>query len=85
MSKHIRRACLRSIALKAEDTALISMLTENKKSLVNAKCYYGVIYCSKRIRAIATHLFTVATHLELNCTAFESSFAAHLKVHLRRI
>ena len=41
MSKHIRRTCLRSVALKAEDTALIWMLTsaKNKKSLVNAKCY----------------------------------------------
>ena len=38
MSKH---TCLRSVALKAEDTALIWMLTsaKNKKSLVNAKCY----------------------------------------------
>ena len=40
---------------------------------------YGVIYRSKRIKAIATHFFTVATHLELNCAAFEGSFATHLK------
>ena len=41
MSKHIRRTCLRFVALKAEDTGLIWMLTStrNKKSLVNAKCY----------------------------------------------
>ena len=41
MSKHLRRTCLRSVALKAEDTALIWMLisAKNKKSLVNAKCY----------------------------------------------
>ena len=41
MSKHIRKTCLKSVALKAEDTALIWMLTsaKNKKSLVNAKCY----------------------------------------------
>ena len=41
MSKHIRRTCLRSVALKAEDTALIWMLTsaKNKKTLVNAECY----------------------------------------------
>ena len=41
MSKHIRRTCLRSVALKAEDTALIWILTsaKNKKSLVNVKCY----------------------------------------------
>ena len=37
---------------------------------------YGVIYSSKRISAIATHLFTVATHLKLNCAAFKSSFAS---------
>ena len=37
-SKHIRRTCLRSVALKAEDIALIWILTsaKNKKSLVNA-------------------------------------------------
>ena len=41
MSKHIRRAGLRSVALKVEDTALIWMLTsaKDKKSLVNTKCY----------------------------------------------
>ena len=31
MSKHIRRTCLRSVALKVEDTALIWMLTSAKK------------------------------------------------------
>ena len=36
MSKHIRRTCLRSVALKAEDTALIWMLTSAKK--VPFKC-----------------------------------------------
>ena len=48
MSKHIRRTCLRSVALKAEDTALIWMLTsaKNKKSLVNAKCYRKEIMSS---------------------------------------
>ena len=30
MSKHKGRACLRSVALKAEDTALIWMLTSAK-------------------------------------------------------
>ena len=49
MSKHIRRTCLRSVALKAEDTALIWMLTsaERKKSLVNAKCYHKEIMSSR--------------------------------------
>ena len=48
MSKHIRRTCLRSVALKAEDTALIWMLTsaKNKKSLVNVKCYRKEIMSS---------------------------------------
>ena len=32
MSKHIRRTCLRSVALKIEDTALIWMLTSAKKT-----------------------------------------------------
>ena len=41
MSKHIKRTCLRSVALKVEDTALIWMLTSAKKQkvLANAKCY----------------------------------------------
>ena len=39
MSKHIRRTCLRSVALKAEDTALIWMLTPaKKKQKVPCKC-----------------------------------------------
>ena len=54
------------------DAVLSSTVTCNKCELC-----YGVIYRSKRIRAIATHLFTVATHLELNCAAFEGSFATH--------
>ena len=33
MSKHIRRTCLRSVALKIEDTALIWMLTSAKKTM----------------------------------------------------
>ena len=35
LSKHMRRTCLCSVALKVEDTALILMLTsaKNKKSL----------------------------------------------------
>ena len=38
-SKHIRRTCLRSVALEVEDTALIWMLTSAKKQNVpeNAK------------------------------------------------
>ena len=41
MSKHIRRTCLRSVALKIEDTALIWMLTsvkKNKKTKRPCKC-----------------------------------------------
>ena len=37
MSKHIRRICLRSVALKTEDTALIWMLT-SAKNKVPCKC-----------------------------------------------
>ena len=49
MSKHIRRTCLRSVALKAEDTTLIWMLTsvKNKKSIVNAKCNRNEIMSSE--------------------------------------
>ena len=49
MSKHIRRACLRSVALRAENTELIWMPTsaKNKKSLVNAKCYRKEIMSSR--------------------------------------
>ena len=45
MSKHIRRRCLRSVALKVEDTALIWILTSAKKQkvLVNSKCYHKEI------------------------------------------
>ena len=38
MPKHIRRTCLRSVALKAEDTAVIWMLTSAKKQKVPGKC-----------------------------------------------
>ena len=38
MSKHIRRTCLRSVALKADDTALIWMITSAKKQKVPCKC-----------------------------------------------
>ena len=53
MSKHIRRTCLMSVALKVEDTALIWMLTsaKNKKVPVNAKC------CRKKIMSSRCHLF----------------------------
>ena len=38
MSKHIRRTCLRSVALKAKDTALIWMLTSAKNKKAPCKC-----------------------------------------------
>ena len=49
MSKHIRRTCLRSVALKVEDTALIWMLTSAKKQKVRvtAKCYRKEIMFSR--------------------------------------
>ena len=49
MSKHITRTCLRSVALKVEDTALIWMLTSAKKQKVpvNAKCYRKEIMSSR--------------------------------------
>ena len=60
MSKHIRRTCLRSVALKAEDTALIWMLTsaKNKKSLVNGKCYRKEIMSSRCLLIIYVGLHT---------------------------
>ena len=49
MSKHIRKTCLRSVALKVEDTALIWTFTsaKNKKSLANAKYYRKEIMSSR--------------------------------------
>ena len=49
MSKHIRRTCLRSVALKVEDTALIWMLTSAKKQKVRvtAKGYRKEIMFSR--------------------------------------
>ena len=51
MSKHIGRTCLKSLAVKVEDTALIWMLTSAKKqkALVNAKCYHKEIMSSRCI------------------------------------
>ena len=60
MSKHIRRTCLRSVARKVEDTAVIWMLTsaENKKSLVNAKSYNKEIMSSSCLLFIYVGLHT---------------------------
>ena len=40
MSKHIRRTCLRSVALKAKDTALTWMLTSKKQKV---PCKYKML------------------------------------------
>ena len=60
MSKHIRRTCLGSVALKAEDTALIWIVTsaKNKKSLLNAKCYRNEILSSRCLLFIYVGLHT---------------------------
>ena len=60
MSKHKRRTCLRSVALKAEDTALIWMLTsaKNRKSLLNAKCYHQEIMSPRCLLFIYVGLHT---------------------------
>ena len=62
MSKHIRRTCLRSVALKIEDTALIWMLTSAKKTKqnvpVNAKCYLKEIISSRCLLFIYLGLHT---------------------------
>ena len=60
MSKHIRRTCLRSVALKVEDTALIWMLTSAKKQKfpVNAKCYRKEIMFSRCLLLIYLGLNT---------------------------
>ena len=60
MPKLIRRTCVRSVALKAEDTALIWILTsaKNKKSLVNAKCYRKEIMSSRCLLFIYAGLHT---------------------------
>ena len=60
MSKHIRRTYLRSVALKAEDTALIWMLTsaKNKKFLENSKCYRKEIMSSRCLLFICVGLHT---------------------------
>ena len=61
MSIHIRRTCLRSVALKAEDIALIWMLTsaKNKKSLVNAKCYRKELLSSRCLLFIYVGLILI--------------------------
>ena len=58
MSKHIRRACLRSVALKVEDTVLIWMLTSAKEVPVNAKCYRMEIMFSRCLIFIYLGLHT---------------------------
>ena len=60
VSKHMRITCLRSVALKAEDTALIWMLisAKNKKTLVNAKCYGKEIMSSRCLLFIYLGLHT---------------------------
>ena len=60
MSKHIRKTCLRSVALKVEDIALIWMLTsaKNKKSFVHAKCYIKEIMSSRCLLFIYQGLHT---------------------------
>ena len=60
MSKRTRRTCLRSVALKAEDTALIWVLTsaKNKMSLVDAKCYHKEIISSGCLLVIYVGLHT---------------------------
>ena len=61
MSKHIRQTCLRSVALKIEDTAL--MRTSAKKTRkqnvpVNAKCYLKEIMSSRCLLFIYLGLHT---------------------------
>ena len=63
MSKHIRRTCLKSVALEVEDTALIWMLTSAKKTKkqnvpVNAKCYLKEIMSSRCLLFIYLGLHT---------------------------
>ena len=59
MSKHIRRTCLRSVALKVEDTALIWMLTSAKqKAPENAKCYRKEIMSSRCLLFIYLDIHT---------------------------
>ena len=60
MSKHVRRTCLRSVALKVEDTALIWMLTSEKKQKVaaNSICYRKEIMSSRCLLLIYLGLRT---------------------------
>ena len=60
MSKHTRRTCLRSVALKVEDTTLIWTLTSAKKQKapVNAKCYRKEIMSSRCLLFIYLGLHT---------------------------
>ena len=66
MSKHIKRTCLRSVALKVEDTALIWILTSAKKRTkkkqqnvpINAKCYLKEIMSSRCLLFIYLGLHT---------------------------
>ena len=48
MSKHIRRTCLSSVALKIEDTTLIWMhISKQQEVSVNTKCYRKEILFSR--------------------------------------
>ena len=60
MSKHIRRTCLWSVALKVEVTALIWMLTsaEKQKVPLNAKCYHKKIMPPGCLLFIYLRLYT---------------------------
>ena len=61
MSKHIRRTCLRSVALKVEDTALIYLdtyISKKRKVPANAKCYRKEIMFSRCLLFIYLDLNT---------------------------
>ena len=60
MSKHIRRTCLRPVALKVEDTALMldAYIGKKQNVPVNAKCYRKEIMSSRCLLFIYLGLHT---------------------------
>ena len=75
MSKHIRRTCLRSVALKVKDNALIWMFTSAKtKRPVNAKCYRKEILSSGCLLFIYVGLHTDYISAFTCCFGYSQSY-----------
>ena len=68
LSKHIRRTCLMSVALKIEDTALIWMLTSAKKTKRACKC---------KMLSLGNNVFQISP-IYLSRSTYQLYFCIHL-------